>query len=226
MTRAALRLGAFCIVSGQVFLGFNLLFHPLTTDPYAVGSMLAEIRSRPHWALIHWGFAAGMIQWLIGLLAFDGFLRVRRAAVFSPFAAAAVVAALPVWLVVMTLEASAGPILAGGNGAGADAVFLLARSLLPFAHLLGYVAAFLPWAAVGLWGVDLLLAGLWPRWFGWWGVLAGAIGAAALPVAAVIGSARFAVPLLALTSGPAVVWTLVLAYYLWEKAEGPGAPGP
>lgn len=209
----------------MLFVGVSLLFHPLTTDPYAIGSTLAEIGSRPYWGLSHWTIAAGLVQWLIGLTALHGFLRARKAAVFSPFAAAAVIAALPLWLVVMAIEASAGPVLAGEDVAGAATVSLVARSLLPFALLLGYVAAFLQWAAVGLWGVDLLLAGVWPRWFGWWGALAGTAGALLLPVAAAIGSARLAVPLLVATSGLAAAWTLLAAYYLWKR-EGPGVPEP
>ncbi len=226
------RAGAVAITAGLGVFGTALAFHPPLVNPWAVEHGLGEIARHGAWEAIHWAGAAGLFLWLTGLLALHRLLAGRGAAGLSPFAAAAAVGAMVVWLLVMALEAGAMPGLArsyvaaaegtgeagavGEAGAAAAArVLLIAAPWYTFGLLLGYAAAGLHWIAVALWGVDVIRWGGWPRWFGWWGALAGGAGAVALPVAVALPKA--AVPLLAATSGPAGAWTLVAAWFLWRE---------
>lgn len=215
------RVGAGLMVVGLAIFGTALVFHPLLADPRAVEHGLGEVARTPAWEAIHWAGATGLFLWLLGLTGMHAFFRDRGAATFSPYAVAAVVAALPLWLLVMVLEAGAMPHLArayvGADGPDRAAVLLVARPLYAFGNLLGYVAAFLHWTAVNLWGMDVTRSGALPRWFGWWGWLAGAAAALALPLA--VAWPRGAVLVLVATSGPAALWTLAAAWFLWRAAD-------
>lgn len=216
--RLTYRLGALYTVAGLVLIVSALIPHPPTTDPYDAAGALREITATRPWVLIHWLGAAGFIPWLIGPRALDLLLRERGGAAFSPYAAAIWLAALPLWLTVMVLEAGGMPMLARAYAAAAGeaeraGILLVARPPVAFGILLGYLAAFLQWKALALWGVDIVRSGALPRWFGWWGVVGG--GAAALALIPAVLFPQAALAILIATSGPAGLWTLALAYFLW-----------
>lgn len=219
--RLTYRIGALYIVLGLALIAAALIPHPPTTDPNDAAGALREITATRPWALIHWLGAAGFLSWLIGPLALHLLLRRRGGAALSPYAAAIWLMALPLWLMVMVLEAGSMPGLARAFAAAVGEeerarVLLAARPLVAFGILVGYVGAFLQWKAVALWGVDILWAGIMPRWFGWWGVVGGAVAALALIPAVLLP--KGALVILLATSGPAGLWTLVLAYFLWTAA--------
>lgn len=215
------RIGAFHIVLGLALIAAALIPHPPTTDPFDPVGALREIGHTRSWALLHWLGAAGFVAWLTGPPALHLILRQRGGAAFSPYAATIWLSALPIWLAVMVLEAGAMPGLAQAFATAAGdeeraRVLLVARPAVAFGLLLGYVGAFLQWMAVALWGVDILRSGILPRWFGWWGSAAGGVAAPALILAVLFPKGALAI--LLATSGPAGLWTLALAYFLWTAA--------
>lgn len=209
-----LRGWALCVTVGAGLAVLASVLHPPTFDPADPGAVQAALAAAPRrWLAVHGGFAAGVSLWTAGLL---GLLAAAPAAVAAGAgldpAAAAATAAWALWLGLMAFEAAGLPRLAAAP-AGPSLAAAWASTLAT-----GYAAGVLDWLA--LWALASRLAaapgvaGAAGR-AGWVAVppgIAGQLLAWAWPEAAV--------PLLLLTLGPGVLWSVVAG---WALAGARGA---
>lgn len=179
--------------------------HPATFDPNDAAAVLREVHAAPRlWVAVHVAFGAGVWLWTLGMVALARDLTGAGTAGWSAYAAPSLLAALPLWLAAMTLEAAALPRVAAvgvPGGLGPAWAATLAA---------GYVAALLEW--LGALAIALDLAAL----SGPPGVL-GRAGRVLLPIgmAGMVAAwlhPRGAALLLLLTVTPGALWSLALAW--------------
>ncbi|BAS26524.1 hypothetical protein [Limnochorda pilosa] len=174
------------------------------------------------WVADHLVLAAGLLLLLPGGAAFHGLLLHRGAARLSALAALALLLALPLWLITLAWEITVAPevsrAVSSASLAAPSLPEAVARGLWAYPMLVGYAAGFLMWAAVALWGMDLLRHPGTPRWWGLWGVLGGILGLAGLPLGALV-HARWALWTMAATSAVAGSWFALAGYLLWAEPD-------
>lgn len=223
-----LRWAAGAAVGGLLLAGGATAVHPplAALAPWRQG--LSAIAGDPAWAAEHLALALGLILTLPGAALFHRVLRRRGGAHLSPLAGAALLLALPLWLVALSWELAVTPplarLVAGGAAGGATLPEAVFRGAWAFPLLVGYGATALMWGAVTLWGVDVLRSRAFPRWWGAWGVTGGLAGLGGLPVGALVAT-PWAVGVLAATSGAAAAWLFLAARWMWEEGSRQGSPG-
>ena len=212
--RLLYRLGAVLVFTGLLLAGVSLAAHPpvfhVADGP---GALQQVARAPARWSLIHGAALAGLLALGLGVPVLHRFLAERGLARFSAVAAPAYLAGVPLWAAALVMELAALPPLARPPGALPGSVV---SALWASPLLLGYVASGLQWAAVILWGVDLIRGAGVGRLAGWWAAGAGGLALAALPVAAFAVRGMAGAVLLWLTQGPAGAW---LGWVGWRLAR-------
>lgn len=205
-----LRGWALCVTGGAVLAVLASALHPPTFDPADPGAVQGALAAAPRrWLAVHAGFAAGVSLWTAGLL---GLLAAAPAAGGPDPAAAAASSAWALWLGLMAFEAAGLPVLAAAP-AGPPLAAAWATTLAA-----GYAAGILDWLALWALAGRLAAAGGVPRAAGRAGQLAVPPGIAGQALAWWWPEA--AVPLLLLSLGPGLVWSVAAAWALARAGEG------
>lgn len=217
------RLAALCLWIGAALFGGATAFHPPLLDPGEAERELATIASTPYYGTIHWLIAVGAATLTVGLAGAYSACGPCRASMAGSAGRIFIAAQLALWLDVLVDEANGMTALAARYARLVSPEARDALVAVGWAHgardlLLGYVAAFLFWAAVLVleWAratgravdagsrrlaiVGAALAGL---------ALAGLLPAAAWPPAALA--------VLLSTQLPAGLWLFVIGRQLWRS---------
>lgn len=221
MTRTAIRVGAGCLVAGVLLTVLFTLMHPSRVDPADSPAVFVEYAESDAWLTVHLGQLVGTLLLLAGLIVLFGQLSDRprvRLMAWTGIASAIVTA-----VIISILQGVDGVSLKHMSDLYAE------RGADPASPAF-FGAEAVRWVEVGInavyrmfLGMTMLLAGLviardgmYPRWFGWLGVVL-AIAAWMLRGVVVWYTGFEHLGILALPSPLAALWLLALGILMWRS---------
>jgi hypothetical protein len=217
--RWVFRLGGVAAIAGALLGMVGNLVHPVTPidDPEGVARVIAQSGS---WVPIHLAIVLGIVLMLGGLVAISMSIREGVAGALSRFGLVAAVVGATVGLVLVILDGVAARQLAQEwaaappEGRGVALALVHANETINFAlaSLFNFVFAAVTFV---LFGLSVVISGVYPRWLGWLAVLAGALSMAAGTIQASVGEPTEASRLLTIV-GPSVItlWLLWMGVLL------------
>lgn len=182
-----LRFHAVVLLAGALVVGLAGLQHPLLTGDGA--AQLSVIAATPMWRAVHWAIALGYVLVVTGLTGVwsrlattPGSGAARTGMFLSLFGY--LTDLVGVMFMLGAGSALADAYRAGEPGLAATHAVYMFDMLHPAARVALRIGAFA--VSIGLWGFGwgIVRGGVFPRWLGWLGVAAGAVGlivALALP---------------------------------------------
>ena len=218
------RIGGVAAVAGAILAGIGNLIHPVTPehDPVGVARVIADSGI---WTPVHLAIVLGIFLMLAGLIAIYYSIRGGLAGALARFGLFAAVAGATIGLVLVILDGVAARQLAQEWASAAPGEKATALGLVHVNETLNFALASLfnfvfAAATFILFGLAVVLSGVYPRWLGWTVVVAGAASIGAGLIQALVGEPTTASRVLTIF-GPTVItlWELVMGILLLRKAR-------
>ena len=214
------RFSPLCLLAGAALIAVSGVRHPMLTGDGA--AQLALIAATPAWRLVHWGFLFGFALVIIGLAWLASRSRNTRGEAAARAGICLAAFGYAVFAVGVLFMAGAGPALADAMrradlGLTATHAIFLYDMLHPFAQSALRTGAFAISLATAAYGWAVVSDDSQPRVLGYFGVVAGAIGAG---VAVALSETSYQV---VAGAALATVWQIVIAVTALLPARRPAA---
>jgi hypothetical protein len=222
------RIGSACAIIGALGAGVGNVLHPVTPrdDPVGVARVIAESDA---WTLIHIVIILGLILMFFGLVAIGYSIEGGLAEALARLGVFAAAVGTTLGIATVILDGVGAKQLADQWAAAPEATKALALSLVSTNETLNFALAGmfnLSFAGVPfiLLGLAVALGGIYPRWVGWLGALAGLGSVAAGLVQAFRGEPTVASLVLTII-GPTIIslWVIIIGVLM---ARGTVRPRP
>ena len=217
------RIGSVAAILGSILAGVGNGVHPITPrdDSEGVARVIADSDA---WTLIHVAILLGIMLMLIGIVTFRHSIEGGRAEALARLGTHAAVIGATIGLITIVLDGVAAKQLADAWAVAPDAEKSVALGLVSTNETLNFALAGLfnvsfagvPFAFLGLAVVD---SGVFPRWFGWVGALAG-VGSIGAGLFQMFTGRQTVASLILTIIGPTVIviWTLVMGVMVGRRA--------
>lgn len=218
------RIGGVAAVAGAILAGIGNLVHPVTPehDPVGVARVIADSGM---WTPVHLAIVLGIFLMLIGLIAISHSIRGGLAGGLARLGLFAAVAGTTIGLILVILDGVAARQLAQEWASAAPGERATALGLVHVNETLNFALASLfnlvfAAATFILFGLAVVLSGVYPRWLGWTVVVAGVASIGAGLIQALVGEPTTASRVLTIF-GPTIItmWELVMGILLLRKAH-------
>lgn len=218
-----LRIGSVAAILGSVLAGVGNGVHPVTPrdDPQGVARVIADSDA---WTLIHVVILVGIILMLIGIVAFRHSMEGGRAEALARLGAYTGMIGATIGLITIVLDGVAAKQLADAWVAAPEAEKSVRLGLVTtnetmnfaLAGLFNMAFAGIPYTFLGL---AVAESGVFPRWFGWIGALAG-VGSIGAGIFQMFTGQPTVASLVLTIIGPTVIviWTLVMGVMVGHRA--------
>jgi hypothetical protein len=222
------RIGSVCAIIGSLGAAVGNVLHPVTPrhDPVGVAEVIAESDA---WTLIHIVIVLGLILMFLGIVAIGKTFGGGVAEALARFGVYAAAVGTSLGVATVILDGVGAKQLADQWAAAPGSTKAVALSLVSTNETLNFALAGmfnLSFAGVPfiLLGLAVALGGVYPRWLGWLGALAGLGSVAAGLVQAFTGEPTVASLVLTII-GPTIIslWVIIIGVLM---ARGTVRPRP
>ena len=218
--RTLLRIGAVSAIVGVVTLFVADHFHG-GHDPANLGTVLPEYAANANWEVVHIGQFLGFALVLVVLVALQHSIAEGRGAALARLGYVTAVVATALYAVNQAVDGVAVKFVAdewvsAPAAEKADAL-RVAEAVRHIEIGLSSFAELILGAALLLYGLAIAFSDIYPKWLGW---AAAAVGVGWIVLGLLVAHNGFTqVPLTMVVSALLSLWVVVLAVFLWRKAN-------
>ncbi|MDC3417382.1 hypothetical protein [Aquibacillus salsiterrae] len=191
------------------------LFHPTTFNPWNSLGTYQKVSEHHFWITDHILILVGLTCWLLALIVGNHFLTRHHS--FSQIGACIMVIALSIWVIVLILEIGIVPTLTKAISHPLEKLMADWFIVFGFSLFAGYIAFIFIWLGVLTYSIAIDSKGL-PLWFKYFGITSGITGVIGIIIGLLM--IDFVPFILAFTSGPPFIWTILFIWFMVKKNEG------
>ncbi|MBM7570759.1 hypothetical protein [Aquibacillus albus] len=207
-------LGIIGWIGSVIFVLFSLL-HPPTFNPWDIADTFEKVSHHGFWVIDHIFITIGITCWLLAMAAGQGLF--RHHGIIKKIGSWLFILSLATWVIILAFEIGVIPFLVDAIGHHQNETFMMIWFIVfGFGLFAGYIAFIFTWLGVAAYSFAMS-RDQFPNWFRLSGIWSGFVGVIGITLG--LTWIEFVVPILALTSGPPFIWTIVFLSFMVKKQK-------